>query len=160
MRNFFDPRALAFARNFALECIDAVYPPVCPLCTARDSGDGLGCSAHRLPTGLPGPRCGRCARALPPAIGDGERCSDCRARAPGYERLVALADYRAQPAIQDWILALKYGRRADLARTLGAALGARWSAEEKRFDASPALLVPVPLHGLQGRCKLAGLPQT
>jgi ComF family protein len=148
MKALFDPRALAAARAFALDCIDALYPPVCPLCSARDLGDGLGCSAHRLPRGLVGPHCGRCSRALPPAIADGERCSECRARAPGYQRLVALADYRAQPAIQDWILSLKYGRRADLARTLGAALGARWT-ESAGAEERIALLVPVPLHGFR-----------
>lgn len=149
MGTLLDPRALAHARALAGEWIDALYPPVCPLCPARDWGDGLGCSAHRLPLGLEGARCGRCARALPRAIAAGERCSECRARAPGFARLVALADYRAQPAIQDWILALKYGRRADLARTLGAALGACWCAVHDGAGESPGLFVPVPLHGLR-----------
>lgn len=139
-----DPRAAAGVRAFARECIDALYPPACPLCAELDAGDGMGCARHRLPRGLPGPRCRRCARALPPAIGDGERCAECRARAPGFERVVALADYRAQPLIQDWILALKYGHRADLGRILGAALGAHWSAEVELAGAP--LFVPVPLH--------------
>lgn len=137
----------------ALEIVDALYPPVCAMCSAGDVGDGLGCSRHRLPMRLPGPRCGRCARALPPAIADGQRCAECRARSPGFARLIALADYHAQPEIRPWIMALKYGRRPDLARTLGAALGARWIAEhEERNSAderAAAMLVPVPLHRLR-----------
>jgi ComF family protein len=77
-------------------------------------------------------------RARSPAI-------DRRRSAPGFERVFALADYRAQPEIQRWILAMKYGRRPDLARTLGAVLGARWSAEDNGAGAPP-ILVPVPLH--------------
>jgi ComF family protein len=139
-----DPRAAAAARAFVRECVDALYPPACPLCAGVDLGDGLGCARHRLPRGLSGPRCRRCARALPPAIADGERCAECRSRSPGFERVIALADYRAQPEIQEWILALKYGHRADLARVLGAALGAHWSAESAPVRAP--VLVPVPLH--------------
>jgi predicted amidophosphoribosyltransferase len=149
----FDSASRAIWGRFTLELVDALYPPVCALCSSRDVGDGLGCALHRLPTRLLGPRCGRCARALPPSIADRERCAECRARSPGFERLLALADYRAQPAIQPWILALKYGRRADLARTLGAVLGARWmvseASEESAVSVSPALLVPVPLHRLR-----------
>jgi len=148
----FDSAARAAWRRFTLELVDALYPPLCPLCSSRDSGDGLGCALHRLPTRPFGPHCARCARALSPSIADGERCAECRKRAPGFERLVALADYRAQPAIQPWILALKYGRRADLARTLGAVLGARWVASDASSEPGgepPAVLVPVPLHRLR-----------
>ena len=71
--------------------------------------------------------------------------------------MVALADYRAAPVIQEWILALKYGHRADLARVLGSALGARWCEEaapalgaracdEPSTGAASPTFVPVPLH--------------
>jgi ComF family protein len=149
-RPFFDRRVAVIVRELARECVDAIYPPTCALCPERDLGDGLGCARHRLPLAPAGPRCSRCAAPLAAAIADGERCPDCRRRAPGFARVVALADYRSQPAVQEWILALKYGRRPDLARTLGAALGAR-IASERRGDGDSAktrteLLVPVPLH--------------
>lgn len=131
------------------ELADAVFPPLCPVCRSLEPGDGLGCSEHRLPLALPGPRCGRCAGALPPSIADGERCADCRLDPPSYSRTIALADYRAQPAAREWILALKHGRRPDLALTLGRALGARLASLERREGELPPILVPVPLHPLR-----------
>ncbi len=50
--------------------------------------------------------------------------------------------------MREWILALKYGRRADLAATLGRALGARVLASACAAEPRP-LLVPVPLHILR-----------
>jgi ComF family protein len=60
-----------------------------------------------------------------------------------------LADYRAQPAGREWILAFKHGRRPDLARTLGRALGARLAENRACEMQPPPLLVPVPLHWLR-----------
>jgi ComF family protein len=136
------------ARPFA----DVVFPPLCALCGGEDPGDGLGCGEHRLPLCPSGPRCGRCAAALPPAIASGERCAGCRLDPPSFESAIVLGDYRAQPAIRDWILALKHGRRSDLARTLGRALGARFAADrDPRIgaDLGPPILVPVPLHWMR-----------
>jgi predicted amidophosphoribosyltransferase len=94
------------------------------------------------------------ARASGPALRAlrGARCPirsrrralrDCRRDPPRSSRTIALADYRAQPAIREWILALKHGAspisRGRSARRLGARL-----AEE-----GDALLVPVPLHPLR-----------
>jgi ComF family protein len=129
-------------RPFA-DLLDAVLPPLCPLCREEERGDRLGCDAHRLPLAPSGPRCGRCAGALPESIADGERCAACRVDPPSFARAVALADYRAQPEIREWILALKHGGRPDLARTLGRALGARLR------DLGAEVLVPVPLHPLR-----------
>ncbi len=125
--------------------VDAVWPPRCALCGAQDEGDGLGCAEHRFETGLPGPRCGRCAAAIAPVLPDGTRCPDCRARAPGFARVAALGAYRSG-ANGTWLLALKYGGRADLAAPLGALLAARLAAEPVAESSRQRLLVPVPLH--------------
>jgi ComF family protein len=150
-----DPLLLAIWHDLA----EAVFPSVCPVCrVGRGDGrtapdDGLGCDEHRLPLGLPGPRCGRCATRISDALPDGERCAECRQRAPAFRSVVALADYRESPSVREWILALKYGRRADLAATLGRALGARVLARAEASackDTEPRpLLVPVPLHFLR-----------
>lgn len=128
---------------------DALFPPLCPLCRDQDPGDGLGCAEHRLPLEPPGPRCGRCAAALPPSIANGERCAGCRLDPPSFSRTIALADYRAQPSAREWILALKHGRRPDLALTLGRALGARLASRGQGFLQPAPVLVPVPLHALR-----------
>ncbi len=133
------------------DLLDAVFPPRCPLCAGSDPGDGLGCAEHRLPLRPEGPRCGRCARALPAAIADGESCAGCRIDPPSFRAAIALADYRAQPAVREWILALKHGQRPALARTLGRALANRFVEVRSRtpaVDGKP-LLVPVPLHLLR-----------
>lgn len=131
------------------DLLEAVFPSVCPLCRQPAAGDGLGCDAHRLPLALAGPRCGRCARRLSDALPDGERCAECRLRAPSFRSLAALADYRDRGAVREWILALKYGRRPDLADTLGRALGARLSALAPCEGEPRQVLVPVPLHFLR-----------
>ncbi len=144
-----DPLLVAIWHDLA----EAVFPSVCPLCRVgrADAGpdDGLGCHEHRLPLGLSGPRCGRCATRISDALPDGERCAECRQRAPAFRGVLALADYRESPTVREWILALKYGRRADLAATLGRALGARALASACPESESRPVLVPVPLHFLR-----------
>jgi ComF family protein len=74
---------------------------------------------------------------------------------PSFVAGIVLADYRSQPAVREWILALKHGRRPDLARTLGRALGARFAQGRSRLrsefegESVPPILVPVPLHWLR-----------
>jgi ComF family protein len=125
------------------ELADALWPPRCRLCGGH-ADDGLACAPHALPTGPPGARCGRCLAPLPEGVPDGQRCAACRRRPPGYRRLVALGDYRSQPALRAWILALKHGGRADLARPLALALASQ--ARRRGVAAGDELLVPVPLH--------------
>ena len=126
------------------ECLDAVYPLRCRLCGAA-AGDGVACAEHPIPCGPPGPRCGRCAAALPPAIPDAERCAACRIDAPAYSRVIALADWGLQPQIRPWILAFKHGGRRDLARALGIALMQRLPPREL----ADCVWVSVPLHPLR-----------
>ncbi|MFN0241897.1 MAG: ComF family protein [Planctomycetota bacterium] len=114
-----------FRTSAAHDFLDALFPPLCPLCRAIEPGDGLGCDEHRFRVGLTGPRCGRCARALPPALPDGERCNECRRAAPSFRTLDAVCEYRAGDGVAAWLLALKYGGRRDLAEPLGTLLAQR-----------------------------------
>jgi ComF family protein len=130
-----------------LECFfDAVFPRACRLCGAP-AEDGFACTRHALPDAPHGPRCGRCASALPPSIPDGERCAECRIAAPSFSRVLALADYRRDASVQPWILAFKHGGRRDLAPPLASALAARCAASGAL--GARASLVPVPLHPLR-----------
>lgn len=131
-------------RLFLAELRDALFPPRCAVC-----GDlalhGDACAAHRLPRHPAGPRCGRCAAALPPALPEGALCRGCRARAPGFRGVLALGDYRADPGLAEWVLALKHGGRRDLAPCLARALAGRL-AQDARGARWRRVLVPVPLH--------------
>ncbi|HED66108.1 MAG TPA: ComF family protein [Planctomycetes bacterium] len=136
------------------ELLEALYPPLCPLC--RRPGSEFGCTEHRLPggAGTGRPHCGICARSLPPFLPDGERCDACRRRRPRFARLVVLAPWRDHSGLRDWILAYKHGGRRDLAGPLAAALAERYRAERERRtrnrgESARPLLVPVPLHRLR-----------
>ncbi len=125
--------------------LEALHPRTCALCGAA-SQDGLACAQHELPRGPSGERCPICCAGLSKALAGVDRCADCRREAPGFAKLVALADYRRQSGVRDWILALKHGGRRDLARPLGWSLARLWSEVEPEASAAGALLVPVPLH--------------
>lgn len=122
------------------ELIDAVYPRSCFLCGVA-ALDGLACPEHALPTGLTGPRCGRCAAPLGRGLPDGFPCARCRRAPPPVKRTLALADY-SHHALRAWILAFKHRSRPDLAEPLGEHL-----ARCLRGALGPeAWLVPIPLH--------------
>ncbi len=135
--------------------VDELYPAVCPVCRApaparaRSGTHATGtCAEHALPDPDAPPeeaRCGVCARALPPMLPDGTRCATCRRDRPRYHRLVTLGDYRRDTGLREWILALKHGRRRDLAEPLGRAMAQRL----RSVRSGPVLLVPVPLHPLR-----------
>jgi len=128
-----------------LDLVDAVFPRACRLCGGV-AEDGLACEEHALPERPDGARCGRCASLLPVGLPDGFPCASCRRSPPRYARVVALADYRDDAGARQWILALKHGRRRDLAEPLGALLAQRLAEVP---GAEGAWLVPVPLHPLR-----------
>jgi ComF family protein len=134
-----------WGRETLEDVLDALYPLKCALCGAATDGS-VGCGAHELPEAPPGVRCQKCCAELPRSLEGAGKCAACRREAPGYARLIALADYRTQPQVRDWILAFKHGGRADLADSLGEALAARWSRAVSEDEREGALLVPVPLH--------------
>jgi ComF family protein len=127
------------------DVLDALYPRVCALCGAGID-DGVACDSHRLPSEPVGARCRICAAPLPRALEHAERCAACRLDSPGFARLIAIADYRAQVEVREWLLALKHGGRADLAEPLGRALARRWARCVEPGEIARAVLVPVPLH--------------
>lgn len=120
------------------EILDALYPPKCRLCGVA-AEDGLACDEHRLPGGLTGERCGRCAAKLGRGLPSGFPCKDCWRSPPSFERTVAGADYSRRTGAREWVLAFKHRGRQDLADPLGQWLG-------KRLPKSGGVLVPVPLH--------------
>ncbi len=128
-----------------LELADAAWPLRCRLCGAH-APDALACALHALPDGPPGARCGRCLAPLSAGVPDGERCAGCRRQPPGWQRLVALGDYRTQPVLREWLLAFKHGGRPGLSLPLGVALGRRALACGVGASGDETLLVPVPLH--------------
>jgi ComF family protein len=135
-----DPVVAAFE-----EALDALYPPRCLLCGAAAAG-APACAEHALPLAPSGARCARCAAPLPAGLEAAGRCAACRREAPGFRRLIVLADYRAQPSAREWILALKHGGRRDLAEPLGGALARRWHGALSAEERAGAVFVPVPLH--------------
>ncbi len=143
--------ALRFGARFCGELLDAVYPPLCPLCKAPsrvDSRTGA-CETHEIAEILPGNRCGRCLARISDALPRGEACAGCRLEPPSYRAALALGDYREDEGLREWILALKHGGRKDLAETLGALLGEKLGLELGPKRARGTLLVPVPLHPLR-----------
>ena len=129
-------------REWIEDGLDALWPPRCHVCGGA-SGVAWACEAHRLPSGPSGPRCARCAAALPDVLPDRAKCAACRREPPGFAAAFALADYRAQPEVAEWVLALKHGGRRDLARPLGRALGTLLAREVPQGG---GVLVPIPLH--------------
>jgi len=93
-------------------------PAHCALC-GLSPGDPVcaACAADFLPADVH--RCRVCALRLGPAAGD--LCGRCLRDPPTFDATVALADYA--PPIDALVVALKFGHRLDVARTLGTLLG-------------------------------------
>lgn len=127
--------------SLLFELAECVWPSSCLLCPAP-CVLGPCCAEHTLPSGLPGPRCSRCAGRLPEALPDGTVCAPCRRAPPAFHRAVACWDYWAQPAAREHILAAKHRARRDLVLYLGSHLGAALRAR----GVNHPVLVPVPSH--------------
>ena len=124
----------------------ALFPPVCWLCRARRTVDGLGCPEHALrPSAFDAgeARCPSCLARLPRGIVRGP-CATCRRAPRGHGRLVAFGAYRSDQALREWILAFKHGGRPELARPLASLLAPLCAAVTRG-----GVLVPVPLHPLR-----------
>lgn len=110
----------------------------CSLCGAK-SGDGLDlCPGCRPELPVNSRACRLCAHPLPG--NGGQICGSCLQRPPPF---TAFAPFLYAEPLDRLILALKFGGRLYLGRTLGALLA---GAVSEQVPELPDLLVPVPLH--------------
>lgn len=124
--------------------IQIIYPPQCALCDARVTHDFALCGAcwgeTRFITGL---CCNGCGVPLPGTSDRAEYCDDCRDIGRPWSQGRAALVYDGQG--RKLIMALKYGDRIDLGRTV-----APWMVRAAGDILQPdSLLVPVPLHWLR-----------
>lgn len=87
----------------------------------------------------------RCPRCGLPSQSVEQACGRCLQRAPLWDFLVAVDDYR--PPLSTLINQLKFQQRFELAPTLARLLLLRWLAQRRRLMfCKPDLLLPVPLY--------------
>jgi ComF family protein len=126
-----------------LGAIDAlVYPMTCTVC-GREGQAGpfcVDCRAELVEAGTAA--CARCAMPLGPWARRDGGCDECRGRALGFDRAIALGPY--QGPIRHLCLRLKQQHHAWLAPWLVDLL-AEARAEELRGQEADAV-VPIPLH--------------
>ena len=134
------------ARSLFTGVLDFLLPRRCCLCAAVIDVDGAPALSHfcpacyeRLRDGAPG-RCLRCSAPLGPGDAHAERCLSCRTAQLAFRRSWAAGDYDGH--LRDLILALKFGKRSDLAPALAGLLHSALSAQ---VDGAPwDAIVPVP----------------
>ncbi len=148
----YDCRAIsAFARRawrFADATLDLLYPPHCSSCGAvlpAQINKALCRACTDQIRWMGEDRCVRCGDAVGPGIGAASDCVSCRANPPRFVNAAVCAlKYEEGPA-RDLVLALKFGGKSHLAKTLGRIL-ARRIAHTSLLDASGgAVIVPAPL---------------
>lgn len=133
-------------RHAATALVDAVLPPRCAACravTASDAGFCPDCWTQL--DFLVGPACARCDLPFDQAQGEGALCGACMADPPPYQRVhVPLAYGDVSRSI---VMRLKYGQRTGFARLMARLMaGTLPSPLAESDDATPPLIVPVPLH--------------
>ena len=123
--------------------LDQLFPWSCASCTAPARAAICDRCLDSV-RWLEEPWCPRCG--LPLASPPSHVCTRCAADPPAFERLRAVACYRADREDDDPIgrslRALKYGRRRALAASLSTILADRFPFSPGDFDR----LAPVPLH--------------
>lgn len=134
---------LSLLSRFGGAVLDAVLPPHCISCDAPVREPGQWCPAcFKRIQFVTEPCCTRCGVAFASARsgGAGQVCPGCTARPPPWR------EARAAVVYDDWsrrlVLALKYGDRVEIARTLVPHMARAGRALLERAD----LLAPVPLH--------------
>ncbi len=125
----------------ARQALDFLLPPRCLACDGRVSGAGGLCATcwHDVPF-IERPWCHRLGLPFSHDIGDGAWSPRAIASPPPFGRLRSVALYEG--TARRLVLALKFGRRRDLAGPMG-----RWMARAgSEFLDGESVIVPVPLH--------------
>ena len=120
--------------------LDLLLPPACSVCDELlDDPHEVICPTCRFGFDpIPAPICIRCGQ---PWTGQ-TACPDCQQEQPPLERIRSA--YAFGGTMQDAILALKMGRRRELAKPLADALADAQAPDWSWADVD--LLVPIPLH--------------
>lgn len=119
-----------------------LLPPVCTLCN-EDIVDNIlcaKCSEKFDEERLTGPACPLCSEPFLSQETLPHACAECAKNSPPFIEARSLYLYRGH--VLEMLHGLKYLGRTETARPLGLLL----SEEIKRMDASPDVIVPVPLH--------------
>lgn len=135
---------MAFAAQLFHEVLDILLPPICHICHSfiPNAGTLHICSTcrDRLPL-VTSPLCPSCG--IPYAgAGNDHRCSTCLIHPPHFD--TARSRFLYEGAIRDLIHSFKYNHRTHLRHPL--ALLALEGICDFLPDATPHLIVPVPLH--------------
>ena len=131
----------SFSRVFA-PLVDLVFPPRCPLCGEATAAQAGLCGACWGQLVIPGePACISCSRPFAPGSGlENSQCAVCIAVPPSHAGIAAATLYN--DTSRRLILAFKHGRKIALAPQLARLMAAKLPDSE----ASPPLIIPVPLH--------------
>lgn len=122
-------------------CVDAIFPPACPLSGEPVARQGLVApAAWTTLTFLAPPWCAGCGTPFPYDMGVGVVCGACTARPPAYD--IARAPLAYDEQSKPLILSLKHAGRLD-----GVAALSAWMAQcVADIPLDSALIAPVPLH--------------
>lgn len=132
------------ARRFSGECLDFLFPRVCPLCgTIVTKEEGLICrncvpKAEQL--FLCEPLCKKCGKQLESEIQ--EYCFDCTAHPKLFRQGVSLFAYRDEA--KESMMGFKYHNKQEFADYYSEQLMCRYG--ERLRQAGAQAIVPVPLH--------------
>lgn len=151
MRSFSQSRTCAIeaARRAAEALLSLVYPPHCAACgcdTPAESHLCAKCREEAQP--IRAPFCRQCSQPFDGAITGPFQCSNCRDRHFHFD--CAVAPYRAQGVVRDFIHRFKYDRHFYLRHQLAAWMAAGLDDDRLREPAFDAIS-PVPLHATRLR---------
>ncbi len=132
------------ARRFGGECLDLLFPRICPLCgTIVTKEEGLICrncvpKAERL--FLREPLCKKCGKQLESEIQ--EYCFDCTAHPKLFSQGVSLFAYRDEA--KESMMGFKYHNKREYADYYAGQLMDRYG--DRLRQAGAQAVIPVPLH--------------